>query len=244
MRTLAALHAQHIFDFDATSNTTSVLALSTFMANTTTEQSTALLMSFLSAALALPGISLVEEEHLTVNINDALFEADDSVGDNLVLGSRLIPASTFRDAPATVGKVYEELLDAGTLAILGHLVAGGQVAANANISSAVHPAWRTAKTHLIVVNLWTDATPLADVKALRNKFQITQLPIMEQISGPNAGAYSNEADVLEPNFRTTFFGPNYAKLSGIKRKYDPADLFIVPAGVGSERWDQWGLCTV
>ncbi|KAJ6598362.1 FAD-binding domain-containing protein [Mycena vulgaris] len=255
MGTLAALHAQHIFDFDAvrgsqyyyltkTSNTTSVLALSTFMANTTTEQSTALLAPFLSAALALPGISLVEEEHLTVNINDALFQADDSVGDNLVLGSRLIPASTYRDVPATVGKVYEELLDAGTLFILGHLVAGGQVAANANISSAVHPAWRTAKSHLIVLNSWTDATPLADVKALRNKFQTTQLPIMEQISGPNAGAYSNEADVLEPNFQTTFFGPNYAKLSGIKRKYDPADLFIVPAGVGSERWDQWGLCTV
>jgi hypothetical protein len=63
------------------------------------------------------------------------------------------------------------------------------------------------------------------------------------MSGPNAGAYSNEADVTEPNFQTTFFGPNYAKLSAIKAKYDPKDLFIVRAGVGSERWDEWGLCT-
>jgi hypothetical protein len=64
------------------------------------------------------------------------------------------------------------------------------------------------------------------------------------MTGPNAGAYSNEADLLEPDFQTTFFGPNYAKLSAIKRKYDPLDLFIVGAGVGSERWDEWGLCKI
>ncbi|KAJ7705488.1 hypothetical protein B0H17DRAFT_1156848 [Mycena rosella] len=253
----AAVHAQHIFDLDSvkgsqyfyldknsSTSTTSILTLSTYMANTTTAQGTALLAPFLNAALALPGISLVVQEYLNVNINDALFQSDDSVGTNLVLGSRLIPAASYRDAPAMVGTVYEQLLDAGTTDILGHLVAGGQVAANANISSAVHPAWRTAKTHLIVVNGWTDATSLADIKTLRTKFQTTQLPIMEKISGANAGSYSNEADILEPNFQTTFFGPNYAKLSAIKKTYDPADLFIVSAGVGSERWDQWGLCTV
>jgi hypothetical protein len=64
------------------------------------------------------------------------------------------------------------------------------------------------------------------------------------MTGPNAGAYSNEADLLEPDFQTTFFGPNYAKLSAIKRKYDSLDLFIVGAGVGSERWDEWGLCKI
>ncbi|KAJ7118087.1 hypothetical protein C8R44DRAFT_559976, partial [Mycena epipterygia] len=63
-------------------------------------------------------------------------------------------------------------------------------------------------------------------------------PILEKMSGPNARAYSNKADVMEPNFQTTFFGPNYAKLSAIKAKYDPDDLFIVHTGVGSERWDE------
>lgn len=85
--------------------------------------------------------------------------------------------------------------------------------------------------------------PLAQINTIRKQFQTSQLPILEQMSGPNAGAYSNEADVTEPNFQTTFFGPNYAKLSAIKAKYDPKDLFIVRAGVGSERWDEWGLCT-
>lgn len=71
-------------------------------------------------------------------------------------------------------------------------------------------------------------------------FKRIQLPILEQRTGPNAGAYSNEADSLEDNFQSTFFGPNYPRLSAIKTKYDPTDLFIVKAGVGSEKWDTVG----
>jgi hypothetical protein len=97
---------------------------------------------------------------------------------------------------------------------------------------------------LLTGSFWTDQTPLAEIDVLRKKFQTTQLPIMKQLSGKHGAAYSNEADVNEPHFQTTFFGPNYAKLTGIKAKYDPHDLFIVAAGVGSERWDEWGLCTV
>lgn len=62
--------------------------------------------------------------------------------------------------------------------------------------------------------------------------------------GPGSGSYSNEADVREPHFQTTFFGPNYPRLSAIKTRYDPHDLFIVGAGVGSERWDAEGMCRV
>ena len=40
------------------------------------------------------------------------------------------------------------------------------------------------------------------------------------------------------DFQNTFFGAdNYPRLSGIKTKYDPNDLFIVKSEVGSERWD-------
>ena len=62
--------------------------------------------------------------------------------------------------------------------------------------------------------------------------------------GESSGSYSNEGDVLEPNFRVTFFGPNYARLENIKAAYDPNDLFIVPAGVRSEFWDSEGMCTI
>ena len=59
----------------------------------------------------------------------------------------------------------------------------------------------------------------------------------------DSGTYMNEADVREPDFVTTFFGEkNYQRLSQVKSSYDPTDMFIVGAGVGSERWDTDGLC--
>ena len=70
------------------------------------------------------------------------------------------------------------------------------------------------------------------------------MPVLAALAGPGSAAYSNEADVREPDFQTTFFGPNFARLSDIKNKYDPAGLFIVGAGVGSENWDAEGLCRV
>lgn len=60
----------------------------------------------------------------------------------------------------------------------------------------------------------------------------------------DSGAYSNEADVREPDFQQTLFGTNYPRLLHVKKLYDPDDLFIVSAGVGSERWDAAGICRI
>jgi hypothetical protein len=85
----------------------------------------------------------------------------------------------------------------------------------------------------------------ADVQALRKKFTATVRPVLVGLAGgESSGSYSNEADVLEPNFRVTFFGANYPRLEKIKAAYDPSDLFIVPVGVRSEFWDSEGMCTI
>jgi len=86
--------------------------------------------------------------------------------------------------------------------------------------------------------------PATDVQALRKNFTATVRPVLAGLAGgDSSGSYSNEGDVLEPNFRFTFFGPNYSRLETIKAAYDPNDLFIVPAGVRSEFWDSDGMCT-
>jgi hypothetical protein len=97
---------------------------------------------------------------------------------------------------------------------------------------------------LIVGNSWANSATIPQVQGNLTMFKRIQLPILEQLVGPNAGAYSNEADSLEDDFQNTFFGLNYPRLGAIKTKYDPSDLFIVKAGVGSERWDDDGLCRV
>jgi FAD/FMN-containing dehydrogenase len=89
-----------------------------------------------------------------------------------------------------------------------------------------------------------DNATVADARAAETTFRNKQVSILQKIAGVNGGAYSNEADVLERDFQHVFYGPNYARLRKIKRKFDPHDLFIVQAGVGSERWDRLGLCKV
>jgi Berberine and berberine like len=95
-----------------------------------------------------------------------------------------------------------------------------------------------------IFNTWTDSTSIQDIQAVERVFRHKQLPILKKIAGAHGAAYSNEADVLESDFQNVFYGSNYARLSQIKSKYDPNDLFIVRTGVGSERWDSYGLCRV
>lgn len=58
---------------------------------------------------------------------------------------------------------------------------------------------------------------------------------------PDTGAYVNECDYFQPSWQTAFWGPNYARLSRIKQHYDPAGLFFVHHGVGSEDWSSDGF---
>ena len=96
----------------------------------------------------------------------------------------------------------------------------------------------------MVRETWNDSTTPEEVETIRETLTNKMVPLLAALAGSDGGAYSNEADVREPNFQTTFFGPNYARLSYIKRLYDPDSMFIVPAGVGSENFDAATLCKV
>jgi hypothetical protein len=97
---------------------------------------------------------------------------------------------------------------------------------------------------IVAATSWSETATPSNVEALRESMTKNTVPILANVTGvANSGAYSNEADVREPNLQVTFFGDSYTRLSQIKVKYDPFDLFIVGAGVGSKRWDADGICT-
>ncbi|KAF8527011.1 FAD-binding domain-containing protein [Hysterangium stoloniferum] len=269
---LATLHAKHIFDWDPLHPGQSFLwtasppvftwAIDTFFPNTTIAIATAALMPFLNAVTALGFTPILSAQLLL--INDILGATTaDMGGAQGILGSRLFPSSTYRNNATEIGRVTKQLIDDGATVVVGSLVAGGlscsaygehppdihrsppgQVSKNAHIDSAVTPKWRTAKTHMIVAQLWDDSTTPGEVEAIREAMTKNKVPLLAALAGPDSGAYSNEADVREPNFQTTFFGPNYDRLSRIKKFYDPDAIFIVPAGVGSENFDADTLCKV
>jgi hypothetical protein len=58
---------------------------------------------------------------------------------------------------------------------------------------------------------------------------------------PQAGAYVSESDYFEADWRSAFWGANYARLRTVKDRVDPEGLFFVHHGVGSEDWSADGF---
>ena len=61
---------------------------------------------------------------------------------------------------------------------------------------------------------------------------------------PDAGSYVNETNFFQTDWQRAFWGTNYARLRQIKQAYDPAGLFFVHHGVGSEDWSADGFTRV
>ncbi|KAI0045240.1 FAD-binding domain-containing protein [Auriscalpium vulgare] len=251
-----AAHAERIFDWDSVRAgqyfflydlpaTGIALSLWSLFLNLTGIDAHAQMAPFLGMARSL-GATVANEAAVTRPFSEILelTGPDDVAGMSVILGSRLVPAAAYRDQPARIGAAYQKLLDQGAQGVLGHLVAGGRVTENAHIDSAVNPKWRTAKTHVVIVRGWNDTETPAGVERIKHELTDVHMPVLVEMTGESqSGAYSNEADAREPNFRETFYGESYGRLKKVKDVYDSQGLFIVAAGVGSEEWDADGMCS-
>ncbi|KAL4878800.1 hypothetical protein BJY04DRAFT_229664 [Aspergillus karnatakaensis] len=162
-------------------------------------------------------------------------------------GSRLFSRDLLvsGDGPQRLIQTLKDLPWSHGSHAIGHIVAGGAVAANAEtVDSALNPAWREALTHIIVGSLYPNPhASLEEQKELRYNITNIHVEALRSVEGSDRmGAYLNEADPYEKDFQASFWGANYARLYDIKQKWDPEGLFIVRRGVGSEDWDEEGLC--
>ncbi|HXZ21087.1 MAG TPA: FAD-binding oxidoreductase [Candidatus Acidoferrales bacterium] len=81
-----------------------------------------------------------------------------------------------------------------------------------------------------------------DVQAARKSRNDVHLAMNElRAVAPNGGAYVSESDFFESDWQHSYWGANYQRLASIKKKYDPAGLFFVHNGVGSEDWSPDGF---
>ncbi|KAI1869216.1 uncharacterized protein JN550_005846 [Neoarthrinium moseri] len=102
-------------------------------------------------------------------------------------------------------------------------------------NNAVNPAFRTGLMHADVFDRTTGAsTSPEEVKS--NHARLDSYMNKIRAVTPGGGAYVNEADVLEPNWQTSFWGSKYEGLLEIKKRHDPWGLFWAPTTVGSEEW--------
>jgi len=148
-------------------------------------------------------------------------------------GGRLIPRATIQNNTATFMQVARNITQDGVLFI----GVGTDVSAPAEtVSNSVLPAWRSALVHATLTTPWNFAAPWADMIALQDKMTDSIMPQIEAVT-PGSGAYMNEADFRQPNYKEVFFGSNYQKLLSIKNKWDADHLFYAIKSVGSDYWN-------
>ncbi|KAI1481059.1 FAD-binding domain-containing protein [Daldinia eschscholtzii] len=151
-------------------------------------------------------------------------------------GSRLWPRANFEDAELfqATQLAIRETVEAGYTFHGIHIQPTEEVAGYPG-ENAVNPAFRRAIMH----------ADLYDFARLRGASPDAFKAAHERLAGamdkwraasPGAGAYVNECDLEEPDWQQAFFGSNYERLLGIKRRRDPWGVFYAPGTVGSEEW--------
>jgi len=78
------------------------------------------------------------------------------------------------------------------------------------------------------------APDLEDAATARGRVQAAMAALRQ--AAPGAGAYVNECDYFQPDWKEAFWGRHYPRLLRAKRRYDPSGLFSVHHGVGVEDW--------
>jgi FAD/FMN-containing dehydrogenase len=156
--------------------------------------------------------------------------------------SRWLPGGLFRDSPDAVA---DALFGASRhWGISLHLNKGLWGAAPEAVArdraTAINPAVFDAAALVITASLQQYAFPGVPchepdpaLGAARARRVASAMEVI-RAQTPGSGSYVNETDYFEPDWQHAFWGDNYPRLLKIKQAYDPANLFRVHHGVGSE----------
>ncbi|SMQ52371.1 unnamed protein product [Zymoseptoria tritici ST99CH_1A5] len=146
-------------------------------------------------------------------------------------GSRLIPRASIAENNSALTQAFVKAAEDGCSFFSVALNASrpGEEAFN-----SVSPVWRSTLLHAVIQVAWDPLAPWTAME--RRAAMITSEYVREfEAVAPDGGAYINEADPRDPNFKQNYYGGNYDLLLRIKDKYDPFQVFYALTGVGSHR---------
>ncbi|KAF8871190.1 FAD-binding domain-containing protein, partial [Infundibulicybe gibba] len=144
--------------------------------------------------------------------------AMDPVGLPFTMATRLIPATSFNNT-----QLIDAIVDSSLNCSFPQILSVGPISFKGfDNDTAVTPAWRNSIWHVIAANIWNYNSTVQERVSLYQGLEKVMDPI--RALTPGSGAYVNEADIYEPDFENSFWGPNYPKLLAIKQKYDPRGL--------------------
>jgi hypothetical protein len=155
--------------------------------------------------------------------------------DNSLPANRIVPRANFKEKYNETFSLIKEHVTSGKH-FLGYHKAPKKYA---NTDNAVSPAWRNCAMLFVTSSNKTLDHSTPEGLAIANKdLQENILQPWRDITpvSEGGGTYLNEATVMEPDWQESFYGGYYPRLSEIKKKWDPKDLFYATTAVGSERW--------
>ncbi|KAF5353302.1 hypothetical protein D9756_007946 [Leucocoprinus leucothites] len=103
-----------------------------------------------------------------------------------------------------------------------------------NPNNAVLPAFRSMHSMCVVVWHWNDTASWEEQFSWTRS--VTSLTSRLAKIAPETGAYLNEADPFNPNWKRDYYGKNYDRLLSIKNRWDPNQMLYGTTAVGGDRW--------
>ncbi|KAF7128693.1 hypothetical protein CNMCM5793_003544 [Aspergillus hiratsukae] len=149
--------------------------------------------------------------------------------------SRLIPRAALDDLDLFAAVLEEISTPTPHLGVSSPIILGTMSASKQPVDNALNPAWRDSIVHLIVSRSWDDSLPRDIAEQVTRNMTFVTGDALRRLA-PASGAYFNEADPDEPQWQSSFFGSNYARLLQTKQDYDPEGVFWCHQCVGSEIW--------
>jgi len=162
-----------------------------------------------------------------------------------------LPATLVRNAEQRA-KLSDALFEAGRIWPIELHFQKGLAGASPEVieaaaQTATNPAMREAFVLAIIGSEGPPARPdlpgyQPDLAAARSDVaHIGRAMAVLRKLVPESGSYVAESNFFEPDWQRSYWGPNYARLLEVKRRYDPGGLFFVHHGVGSETWSADGF---
>lgn len=156
--------------------------------------------------------------------------------DDSMAANRIIPRRNFQEKFNQTYALIKEHVSLGKH-LLGYHKAPKKYA---NTNNAIHPAWRECGMFMVTsTNKSLDHTTPEGLAIANEDLQENILQPWRELTpvSEGGGTYLNEAHVGEADWQESFYGGYYPRLSEIKRKWDPNDVFYATTAAGSERWE-------
>lgn len=149
-------------------------------------------------------------------------------------GGRFIPRSVVENNNTALTAAYRFINEQGAQFI--GVAANTSLARAGHPDNAVNPGWRDNLIDTVITTPWSFTAPWEDMLAYQDLMTDVLIPKLAELT-PNGGAYLNEADFRDSDWKSNYYGVNYPRLEEIKNKYDPNHLFYAVTAVGSDYWE-------